>query len=266
MLAHSTPIEINETLPQEDKVGALDQLTDLVLFELLASLPIRQVMRLMQLGNPRLRRLCSKKWVTDRMTHVDFHTACVAYQEGGLISEAFSSRDVLKRLHGEIKIDAGNVGDYTYFKTCIDLAKEVPGNLSLKIVNHRYLHLQEGQELHWRAAKRLETLGYHIAKTNRLFYMSQVNVCNPNLNLINFPKVIISITVDVCCGTLVVKYRRALLNGRQVVDVWGPTLNFHMIPEDDQFVRDNMKDLPTIVSGNIRKLSTLKINSRVNLI
>ena len=111
----------------------MDQLTDLVLFEVLAALPMQQVVRLMRVGSPRLQRLCSKKWVTDRMTEVDFRVACVAHQVGGTVRDTFTSPSVLKRMQGKITVDIGYLRNITYFLACLDLAVKVPGKLLLNL-------------------------------------------------------------------------------------------------------------------------------------
>ena len=49
-------------------------LSHLVLVDIMASLPLEQVIRVFSFGNRELRRVCSLKWVLRRMTDVNFST------------------------------------------------------------------------------------------------------------------------------------------------------------------------------------------------
>ena len=77
-------------------------LSQLVLIDILSALPMRRVMFIMWLNNPRFRFLCSRPWVLKRMTGVSFPLAVKAYREGGNVRSSFSSDVVLRRLNGEV--------------------------------------------------------------------------------------------------------------------------------------------------------------------
>ena len=72
-------------------------LSQLVLMDVLAALATDHVVRMALLGHDRQRQTCSLKWVTDRMTDVNFNTLVLAHRSP-LTREAFSTVVIWNRL------------------------------------------------------------------------------------------------------------------------------------------------------------------------
>ena len=236
----------------------MDRLTELTLLEVLASLPMEQVVRLMRVGSPRLRRLCSRKWVTDRMTNVTFDSACDAHRAGEEVLETFSKVSVLRRLYGDIRIDVIYLNDPAYFQACMFIAKKVPGSLFLRIQNGMYYAPHNSVGLDWRVTKRLKILEKLIVKTNRLFYINVVNLCVTHLDLRRFSKVIISRVFDTCCNRIILEYRPALLKGRHIDDVAAPVFNLKKVPRsvsEQNRLKDLLTNLATAVTEDIWRVT-----------
>ena len=81
---------------------SLEQLSDLVLVDITAALPMCAAVRLAQLGHQRLQAISCRPWVLRRMADVNFNTALKASQAGGRIAEVFCSEAVLRRMYGRI--------------------------------------------------------------------------------------------------------------------------------------------------------------------
>lgn len=112
-----------------------NHLTDLVLTDILAALPMPQVMRVTRVGSPRLRRICSRRWVTARMTDVTFRAAAAACVAGSDEEEVFCERSVLKRLYGKVLVKvADDFDDPAYVRACVALANKVPGKLNVCVI------------------------------------------------------------------------------------------------------------------------------------
>ena len=243
----------------------MDQLTELTLLEVLASLPMEQVVRLMQVGSPRLRRLCSRKWVTDRMTNVDFYSACLAHHAGEDVLETFSKEAVLRRLYGDVRIDLFCLNDPTYFQACMFIAKKVPGRLLLGIHNLERCFPHYSVDLDWRVTKRLKILEELIVRTDRLFYILVLNLCVTHLDLRRFPKVIMTFVSDMCCNRVLMEYRPALLNGRHFDDLLTPAFKFGRITwsgSEQNSVKDMLRNSATAVTEDIWRVT---LHSQIQL-
>ena len=83
---------------------SLQQLSDLVLVDILAAVPMCAAVRLAQLGHQRLQAISCRPWVLKRMADVNFPAAVKAYQAGGRVREAFCSEAVLRRLYGRLDV------------------------------------------------------------------------------------------------------------------------------------------------------------------
>jgi len=108
------------------------ELSTLVLCDVLAGLPMRQLVRLQRLGQPRLASLCSLAWVTGRMTEVRFSTVLEAYLHGEDF-RAFCNENVLKRLNGHVEIVDSRLEYPRYPDAYATLVNKVPGKLHLHL-------------------------------------------------------------------------------------------------------------------------------------
>ena len=113
--------------------ASMQQLTDLTLVEVVASLPMQQVLRLMLIGCPRLRQVCSRLWVLRRMTHVNFATAVTAYRNDGDVRTALCGDVVLKRLYGKVEFVIDDLEDDPNLFLCLEVFNLVPGKLIVVI-------------------------------------------------------------------------------------------------------------------------------------
>ena len=78
-----------------------NEMSSLVLVDILAALPMNHVVRMARLGHERLRQTCSLKWVTDRMTNVTFGEVVKAHQVGGDVVEVSCTSSLVNRLGGK---------------------------------------------------------------------------------------------------------------------------------------------------------------------
>ena len=120
---------------------SLQQLSDLVLVDILAALPMCAAVRLAQLGHQRLQAISCRPWVLKRMADVNFPAAVKAYQAGGRVREAFCSEAVLRRLYG--RIDA-----LPYERTLtllrepiVNILSEIPGHIYCNEIGLEFLNL-----------------------------------------------------------------------------------------------------------------------------
>ena len=85
----------------------LQRLTDIVLGDILAALPMREVVRMMQFPSKKLKTACSKSWVINRMTAVDFASVVKAWRAGGRVRRTLCIDSVFTRLYGRIVLKCG---------------------------------------------------------------------------------------------------------------------------------------------------------------
>ena len=205
---------------------SMQQLSDLVLVEILAALPMSAAVRLAQLGHQRLQAMSCRPWVLRRMADVNFSTAVRAYQVGRLVRESFCSETVLRRLYGRID---GLPYQWEYrfpVEAFTHVMRNIPGHLSCTQVSRKFV-----QNLR----------GLTQDKLSKIRYVTCLDSLYADDELIHFPSLIIGSTTDSrSIGPLFydfwnLHYRPALLNGRHVVDVWrtvcGP-LDFSEAPLD----------------------------------
>ena len=107
------------------------RLTDLVMVDIMAALPMRDAFRLARLGNKRLRDMSCRAWVLARVTDVNFTVILAAHQAGGQVSEGFYRTSVLKRLYGRVLLSMRDIQD-------VELLGEVPGYLHFHFDDHHY--------------------------------------------------------------------------------------------------------------------------------
>jgi len=100
----------------------------LVLAEVLAALPLEQVVRLMLLGSPRLEATGSLPWVLRRMTGLHLEALLKVGDKGDRVKKAMYSDLVFKRLHGRVFIDNSRLmHEVDYYENCVSLCDLIPG-------------------------------------------------------------------------------------------------------------------------------------------
>ena len=109
----------------------LAHLSDLVLVEVLAALPLQQLLRLAQMGGQRLQKVSCRPYVLKRATGVNFPTLVKAFQAGRRVREAFCGKAVLKRLYGKVDIYSGQSVEVTH--TILQQMQESPVDLHLRL-------------------------------------------------------------------------------------------------------------------------------------
>ena len=184
------------------------QLSDLVLVDILAALPMSAAVGLAQLGHQRLQPISCRPWVLRRMADVNFPAAVKAYQAGGRVREAFCSEAVLTRLYG--RVDARPYeGTATLLREpIVNILSEMPGYVHCKLSGHRFFFFLVKTPLKVRTKLRYITGTFDWIATERLGMF-------PNLAVLYLR------------GHCFVKhrlydsleYRPALLNARHAVDV-----------------------------------------------
>jgi len=194
----------------EQKRSSLEQLSSLVLVDLLAALPMRMVLRLARLEHRRLREMSRRPWVLQRMTGVDFSTALKAYQAGGQVREAFCSQTVLKRLYGRVEIrDCHTASERD---ESLQLLGEIPGRLSFYWFFDElpFVADLEVRDLIFAVPYSVRERTLYLAEDGRIEHHEQDSYSRwPNL--ISY--------MNAGSADILVHYRPALLNGRHVVDV-----------------------------------------------
>ena len=198
---------------------SFEGLSSLVLVDLLAALPQDFVMKVVFWGNRRLRQTCCLKWVTDRMTEIDFVWFVDASLIGGDVETNFCIGSIMKRAYGIVDIDSI---ERTFGNTCLSvvgkLLKQLPGPLFVTI---------------WRdevADSQLEPYLNNAVVAPKVFYVwERTTVRKPLRSLVGVASNLIFYYVSVGierfnsvdCQPLLhsVYYRSALLNGRHIIDV-----------------------------------------------
>ena len=182
------------------KPTSLEQLSDPVLMDILAALPMWAAVRLAQLGHKRLKDISCRPWVLMRMTEVNFPTAVKAYQAGARVRKAFCSEAVLRRLYGRIsnlpyqrgkRFPRGAVGH---------IMKKVPGRIHCEATDKKIL------EFLWDSDPDVR---------DKVIFMTEMNLYFMYIGMTPFPNLIACSYAD----TTEVLYRPSRLHGRHVVDV-----------------------------------------------
>ena len=190
-----------------------EQLSSLVLVDILGALPMEHVLRISRLGHERLRHTASLKWVTNRMTHVDFGTIVKASELGGDVANTFCTDSILKSLKGKIPIAKVNFTTRIFTSFYFNLVEQVPGFVHFCFTNDFFALSKED-----------------IRKS-----ISSVAYCNlKNLSYISLTKKVLEFKTHMICSSQTmrfeyqymtedkrhfVRYRPALMNGRHIVDV-----------------------------------------------
>ena len=187
-----------------------EQLTDLVLVEIVASLPMPHVLRFARLGHWRMQQSFFRPWVTKRMTAVCFKITLKAYQTDSSFITAFCSEAVLKRLHGKVVLEPKRLKEPSYYEAFTSLMSRVPGKLYLQIGDYTYLmgDLSQVREF--------------FERTNRMndvVYVRHIYSGQTKKLIGFFPNVVLEYLHCYRNGRQEVLFRRVLLNGRHVISV-----------------------------------------------
>jgi len=114
------------------KRRSFDALSDLVVADVVASLPLERVCQMFEIGSPKLQRICSLKWVMQRMTHVNFRDLCSASTANDHVKDVFCTEIVLRRLYGRVFMcEIDNDCEGTYFKTCMYMLDRMNGRFHI---------------------------------------------------------------------------------------------------------------------------------------
>ena len=204
----------------------MEQLTDLVLVDILAALPMSTAIRVAQLGNTRLRDISCRAWVTARVTGVDFPAAKRASLASGQIREAFYSTSVLKRLYGRVNVCIDDMAK----KDGYEVLGKIPGFL------HFYLHYPDilhpmqfdGLLFHTFIQKFFRLLPSHIEERVKYFTNEESDIFDDKV-ISWIPSLVFEHYQPRECETALfqppdteensVYYRPTSLNGRHLVDV-----------------------------------------------
>ena len=220
-----------------------ESVSSLVLVDILAALPMEHVVRMARLGHERLRLTCSLKWVADRMTDVNFETivdvrrpvcrtvveklrrACslkwlidqrktnVNFGIGNDVVTLFCAESTMKRLKGIIAVTNFYFNDTNCDNTCVELVKQIPGNLLLCMrMCPKYFD--------WKELKRHAKFLTDMASLTNLTYVIAIeeDIFDPSI-IDRSPKVLFEYKICNDERLQYVFYRPTLLNGRHIVDV-----------------------------------------------
>jgi len=187
-----------------------ERLSDLVLADILAALPLQKALQVAQCGNGRLQRLAQLPWLLNRMSDVDFPTTLKAYRAGGWVREAFCCQTVLKRLYGRVHVYAHELVDG--LNACFELLEKVPGRLLV------YTHDLTLHEDYWDLLENSFFAGFPNNKREQVLYVvstihhtdHSVVSCFPNLVFFSH-----NWEYEIQFNL----YRPPLLNGRHLLDV-----------------------------------------------
>ena len=194
-------------------------LSDRVLAEVLAALPLEQAVRVSRLGSSRLGGewgVSSRPWVLDRVSHVTFTTVLKAYQMGGKIREKYCGKNFLKKLRGKIFVQTTKLREEKHMRDCLELVYQVPGNLIIHAEGVEDTTKSTYWVYNFRSAF-FEFL-YNIKNRDSVRYMNLTNLCYI------WPSEIFSnLVLEYFCFTNVclhlVHYCPARINRRKVFDV-----------------------------------------------
>ena len=103
------------------------ELSSLVLVDILAALPMEDVVRMARLCHERLRQTFSLKWVTDRMTDVTLRAVVRAFQAGVDTAKTFCTDSIKKRLNGKVVITSTDAEQPSFMNACVEIASKLPG-------------------------------------------------------------------------------------------------------------------------------------------
>ena len=186
----------------------LQQLSDLVLVDILAAMPMCAAVRLAQLGCQRLQAISCRPWVLRRMADVNFSAVVKAYQAAGRIRDVFCGGAVLRRLYGRVEALPSEMRPTLLREPIINIMSKIPGHihcnrLSIELVKNL---LEFPSNVRRKIKYITGTFDRLLAKDVARFP-----------NLVVFSSKDKALDADVVIYDL--EYRPALLNGRHVVEL-----------------------------------------------
>jgi len=188
---------------------SLEQLSQLVLVDVLSALPLEQLLRLARLGGPGLRRAGSTRWVAARVTGASLGLVTQAQLAESGLGASFCTDILLKRLYGRIEIKFDDLQQVTNLNACIELTNRAPG----------YLHLYIGFD---RVTEKVrddmcKVFLQRLEKPENVLYVTQIG--RPLYLSMFLPNLVYRYRCTAKGRFHRVQYRRQSLNGRPVVDV-----------------------------------------------
>ena len=154
---------------EERAKKGFEALSQLALVDILAALPMNDVMRMAHLGHERLRQTCALKWVTDRMSDVSFETAVYGYLVVPEMRDVLCMASFLKRLNGKIIVRTGLLDDEDYYDSCIELINRVIGRVLLYMKREEGNPREEIQQKGW-IGKPTREVYHEFRNIKRLVY------------------------------------------------------------------------------------------------
>jgi len=185
-----------------------------VLQEVVAALPLQQVLRLQRLQHALLRRCCGAAQVAERATGVTFELLVKARLEGADTAAIFFTPMFLKKLYGKVVINIEAIDNTDYLDVCVELANRVPGSLHLYTKQDRHQNVDRLDDNLMTFLQRLKS-PCSLRYITHLYYMIRL----PMIKL--FPNLVyVYIHRERWEGGIREIYcRQELLNGRSALDV-----------------------------------------------
>ena len=203
-----------------------ERLSSLVLVDILAALPMKQVMRLVRLDHETLRHTGSLKWVKDRMTDVSFGEIIRAHTYKDYVAATFCTNPIMKRLNGRVVISVPDrfllrnreimlhsaSGKLYYTTVNIELVKRVPGRLHISLESAIDREATSFNVHYFKAALREHT---------NITYISEIIKRDESTAwfIWTFHNLVFQYMCYFDGNKHFMYYRPALLNGRHVIDV-----------------------------------------------
>ena len=189
-----------------------EALSQLALVDILAALPIEHVVRVARLGHERLRQICSLKWVTDRMSDVNFERIVHAHQTAPEMRPVFCTDSIVKRLRGRVVIRVDLLKQKAYRDACVELANKVVGRWLLFMTDPETSSHRERSE-------NLSSFVESLKSRNNIIYtiLSSYSISNIGTRT-SMPSLIFEYSYDNLNDQNAI-YRPSRLNGRHIVDV-----------------------------------------------
>ena len=189
-----------------------EALSQLVLVDILAALPMEHVVRVARLGHQRLRQTCSLKWVTDRMSDVSFEKAVHTHQTAPEMRPVFCTDSIVKRLRGRVVIRVDLLKLKAYRDACVELANKVVGKWLLFMTDPKTSPHRERSE-------NLSSFIESLKSRNNIIYtvLSCYSIYNIGART-NLPCLIFEYSYDNLNDEMAI-YRPSRLNERHIIDV-----------------------------------------------
>ena len=215
------------------------RLTDLVLVDILAALPMRDAFRLARLGNKRLRDMSCRAWVLARVTDVDFPVILAAYQAGGQVREAFYRTSVLKRLYGRVFLSMRDIQH-------VGLLGKIPGYLHFHFEDHEGYDAEA--DFFWYRSDFIESLPSHTKEKLKYVTTKETDILDEQV-ISRFPSLVFEHQEEEDDWNRVY-YQPHNLNGRHILDVLLAVYRPQEVPETELL---RSRSLTEVYDGNVMR-------------